>query len=499
MKKTSRPNIILILTDDQGYWSLGCSGNREIRTPSIDALAAGGVRLENFFCTSPVCSPARASLLTGRIPSQHGVLDWIRKGHGEVHGDAPVDYLEGIAGYTDLLAANGYTCGISGKWHLGATGYPQKSFEHWFVTLGGSGTYRDAMVYKGREKVQTKGYLTDVITDDALSFIEECCRRDDGKPFYLNLTYTAPHSPHVDQHKQEYVDYYYENAAFDDVPQAPRHAGSIANPHDMAYSLTFASKEREYLTLRDLLSGYYAAVQGIDDNVGRVVRKLEELGIREKTLIIYTSDNGFNCGQHGIWGKGNATMPLNLYDTSVKVPCIFNYPGHVRAGEVYDELLSAYDIMPTLLEMVGIENPEAGSLPGRSFLSLLKEGKKGNYHESITVFDEYGPNRMIRTKEWKYIRRYPYGQDELYDLAHDPQERFNLLAENRYFYYGPDFIEGKTVELRKMLEEWFAKYADADHDGKAEPVMGRGQLCKVGKEAEGRLTFSPAVDVEYRR
>ncbi len=499
MKKKEKPNIIVILTDDQGYWSLGCTGNKEIRTPHIDSLAESGVRFDNFFCASPVCSPARASLLTGRIPSQHGVHDWIRNGSGETHGDRPVEYLEGLTGYTDLLAQNGYTCGISGKWHLGATGFPQKSYSHWFVTLGGSGTYHDASVYRGTERIKTEGYLTDVITDDALSFIDECCDSDEGKPFYLNLSYTAPHSPHVDQHKEEYVKYYLENCTFADVEQDPRNAGSIKMPHDIAYSFTFASPERKFLTLRDLLAGYYAAVQGVDDGVGRVLAKLEERGIRDNTIIIYVSDNGFNCGQHGVWGKGNSTMPLTLFDTSVKVPCIFNYPRQFQKGVVCDSLLSAYDFMPTLLDIVGIENPEASSLPGRSFLPLLTGAEDGEYHESITVFDEYGPNQMIRTKEWKYIRRYPYGPDELYDLVHDPKERFNLLNENRYFNYGPEFIEKKSVELRGLLEDWFRKYVNPEIDGRIFPVCGRGQLCKVGADVHGQETFYPAVDVEYSR
>ena len=171
---TKKPNIIMILTDDQGYWSLGCTGNKEIRTPNIDTLAAGGVQLDNFFCVSPVCSPARASLLTGRIPSQHGIQDWLRVGNGDKKNDPPIDYLEGITGYTDILAKNGYTCGISGKWHMGATCKPQKSYSHWFVTPGGSGTYWNSGAFRATQQVQTEGYLTDVITDDALGFIDEC-------------------------------------------------------------------------------------------------------------------------------------------------------------------------------------------------------------------------------------------------------------------------------------------------------------------------------------
>lgn len=499
MKNCKKPNIIFILTDDQGYWSLGCTGNREIRTPNIDSLAAGGVRLDNFFCTSPVCSPARASILTGKIPSQHGIHDWIRNGAGEKPGDVPIEYLADSKGYTELLRDSGYVCGISGKWHMGATAYPQKGYSHWFVTLGGSGTYIDAPVYRGTELMKTEGYLTDVITDDALKFIDDCCENESDRPFYLNLSFTAPHSPHVDQHKEEYVKYYYDNCTFSDVPQDPRHAGSIQHPHDIEYSLTFASPDREFLTLRDLLAGYYAAVQGVDDSVGRVIRKLEERGIRDNTIVIYSSDNGFNCGQHGVWGKGNATFPLNLFDTSVKVPCIFNCPGLIKSGVVSDSLLSAYDLMPTILSLADVENPDASSLPGRSFADLLKNGVEAEYHESITVFDEYGPNRMVRTKTWKYIRRYPYGPDELYDLEHDSAERFNLLEENRYFNYGPKFIEAKVVELRKLLEDWFSQYVDPRIDGKVEPVCGRGQLCRVGTAACGADTFHPVTTTEYSR
>ncbi|MDL2228958.1 sulfatase-like hydrolase/transferase [Treponema sp. OttesenSCG-928-L16] len=500
MSVAKKPNIIFILTDDQGCWSLGCLGNKEIRTPHIDKLAKEGALLSNFFCVSPVCSPARASLLTGRIPSQHGVHDWIRKGNGDpARRDAPINYLEGISAYTELLAQNGYTCGISGKWHLGASSLPQKGFSHWFVTSPSNGSYHNSDFYRGSELVKTDGYVTEVITDDSLSFIETCSKEQSDKPFYLTVSYTAPHSPHVDQHPKEYVDYYYEHCTFEDVRQDPRSPWMSQSPIDIQYSLSFSSKEREYLTLRDLLSGYYAAVQAVDDSVGRIVSKLEELGIRDDTLIVYSSDNGFNCGQHGIWGKGNCTSPLNLFDTSVKVPCIFNLPGRIKQGVSSDALLSGYDFMPTLLDLAGIENPEQAELPGKSFLATLEEGEEREYHENITVFDEYGPARMIRTKDFKYIHRYPYGPHELYDLADDPEERFNLINENRYFKYGPKFIEEKSAEMKAMMDAWFAEYADPDKDGRSEPVYGRGQLMKVGAASEGKLTFYPEEQVGYER
>ena len=236
-----------------------------------------------------------------------------------------------------------------------------------------------------------------------------------------------------------------------------------------------------------------------DQRVAGVTAKLEEKGIRDNTLIVYTSDNGFSCGQHGVWGKGNATFPLNLFDTAVKVPCIFNFPGVIRAGVKTDVLLSAYDFMPTLLDLLGYENPEAAELPGRSFKNLLLSDASEEYHEAITVFDEYGPNRMIRTKEWKYIHRYPYGPHELYDLVHDEREQFNLLEENRCFFYGPKFIEAKAAEMKAMLDDWFARYVNPEIDGAREPVCGRGQLCRLGKESNGQVTFSPVSQREYSR
>ncbi|KPJ54408.1 MAG: sulfatase, partial [Planctomycetes bacterium DG_58] len=169
MANPSRPNVVFILTDDQGPWAAHVCGNEEIRTPNLDRLAGEGVRFENFFCTSPVCSPARASLMTGRIPSQHGVHDWISR--GSMPPD-PQAYLEGQTCFTDVLAANGYVCGLSGKWHLGDSMRPQHGFTHWFCMPTGGSQYNDATMIRDGKPVTCPGYLTDVITDDALGFID---------------------------------------------------------------------------------------------------------------------------------------------------------------------------------------------------------------------------------------------------------------------------------------------------------------------------------------
>jgi choline-sulfatase len=204
-----RPNIVFILTDDQGPWAMGCAGNGEIRTPSLDRLAESGTRFENFFCVSPVCSPARASILTGCIPSRHGVHDFIRQGNyaGERDHRRLIEYLEGRTGYTEILAENGYVCGISGKWHLGNAHRAQKGFSFWQVHGSGGSNYYGAPMIRDGEIYRPEEYVTDHITDNALAFLDE--RAGGPEPFYLSVHYTAPHSPWKrDQHPKETYDDY---------------------------------------------------------------------------------------------------------------------------------------------------------------------------------------------------------------------------------------------------------------------------------------------------
>lgn len=278
-------NIIFILSDDQGAWALGSSGNQEIITPNLDRLAEEGMRFENFFCASPVCSPARASLLTGRIPSQHGIHDWIRTDHKK---QEEIEYLKGQTAYTDLLAQNGYVCGLSGKWHLGKSSVPQKSFSHWLAHKAGGGPYYNAPFYRDGKLIDDPRYATDIITEDAISFMKEYATK---QPFYLHVGYTAPHSPWLNNHPKEYTDLY-KDCPFTSCPMdGPVHPDSV------------------YLTrevLEDLRAnqiGYYAATTAMDDQIGRIMEQVDRLGIREHTLVIFSSDNGFSCGQHGFWGK----------------------------------------------------------------------------------------------------------------------------------------------------------------------------------------------------
>lgn len=433
----TRQNVLFILTDDQAVWAVSCYGNDEIRTPNIDRIARTGVRFENFFVATPVCSPSRATYLTGQIPSQHGVHDWIKEGN--VGPDA-IRYLEGETAYTDIMARHGYTCGISGKWHLGDSQIVQHGFTDWFVHQGGGGPYNDAPMVRNGQLVNEPGYFSDVITDEALGLLDRYAEA--GHPFYLSVHYTAPHSPWIGEHPQSIVDSY-DSCAFESCPQEQR--------HPWATSLTDKNLEN-----REALKGYFAAVTAMDGNVGRLLDRLEQQGLRDRTLVVFLSDNGFSCGHHGFWGKGNGTDPRNMYENSIKVPAIFSHPGRIPEGHVEAAIVSAYDVMPTLLEYLDLPVPDDRNLPGKSFLPLL-ERRASEGREHVVIYDEYGPVRMVRTDEWKYVYRHSHGPHELYDLVHDPDERRNLVDEPGQ--------ERRIAELRAMMDDWFERYVDPRRDG----------------------------------
>lgn len=458
-----RPNILFILSDDQGAWAMGCAGNRDIITPNLDELARTGLRFENAFCASPVCSPARASILTGKMPSQHGVQDWIRRGH---FGPEAIDYLRGQLTLPEILSANGYACALSGKWHLGDVSTVKNRFpDHVYAHQRGSGNYYNAPMYRDGMFVQEPGYITDLITDDAIGYMDRAAAGD--RPFFLCVHYTAPHNPWIDGNHPAPILSLYDGCGFSQTPQGRVHPDAVYR-----YSVPDAL---------ECLKGYYAAVTAMDSNIGRLVRRLDELGLREDTLLIFTSDNGFNCGHHGIWGKGNGTFSLNMFDTSIKVPLIVSQPGRVPAGRVTEEMVSQYDYLPTLLDYLGIAVPPGlTSLPGRSFLPLL-DGRQTGGHDYLVVYDEYGPVRMIRTKRWKYVHRYAGGSHELYDLWQDPGEEHDL--------YGCEQYREKAAELRQTLFDWFRDHTDPVLDGSKQPVRGNGQIGAIRSMAPGQTAF----------
>ena len=470
-----KPNIVLILSDDQGAWAMHCAGNRELVTPNLDTLAREGLRFDSFYCASPVCSPARASLLTGLMPSAHGVLDWLRSGNvdaakfaaqgrenpygGYADEGEPIAYLDGIVGYTDVLASNGYTCSLSGKWHLGDSVTPQKSFCRWYTMgKGGCYYYHPDIVENGSIRVFHGEYVTERITQRAVEEIDVLADQD--APFYLSVHYTAPHSPwSADQHPQKWIDYY-GKCSFEEIPDVPDHP-------DMTTGPVYGTSAR-----RENLRGYYAAISAMDEGIGVILNKLEEKRILDDTLIIFTSDNGMSMGHHGIWGKGNGTFPMNMFEQAVKVPFLARCPGLItQPGRVVQDALSAVDLFPTLCELIGVEAPK--TLPGMSFLPAFRGGH--SRRSEVVIYDEYGPVRMIRSGNWKYVHRSPYGPHELYDLQSDPEENRDL--------YGLPEHEGRVLSLRKRLDGFFELNASREFDARSEGVTGSGQFCRPGTRA----------------
>lgn len=516
-KDDDKPNIVFILSDDHGYWAMGCYGNNEVRTPNLDKLAEEGMLFTNYFCTSPVCSAARASILTGKIPSQHGVHDWLGKGcinKEEYEGqkvskkryiaslgentdidyntvpkdetvdisetsqyrfikhesDETIEYLKGQLGYSDLLNNNGYDCGIVGKWHLGNSPNPQKGFSYWSVIGKGGCIYHLPDFHRNGQLTIEDRYITDIITEEGKKYIEQCS--ENNQPFYLSLHYTAPHSPWIKEDQPKEIWDSYNDCAFESAQNEEIHPWQVYKRHPGIEN----KEKREYM-----LQGYYTAITAMDKSIGELLDKLDELGIRDNTVVVFTSDNGMNLGQHGIWGKGNGTFPQNMFDTSVKVPMIISRPGYIPQGRKCDELLSHYDFMPTLLEYVGVGIPEAEKLPGISFANLLR-GTSMKERENVVVFDEYGPVRMVRTREWKYVHRYPYGPHELYDVKNDPDEKVNLFDDEKK--------KETIVSLRGILEEWFVKYVNPEIDGARLPVTGDGQINLAGTLSKGKTAFN---------
>lgn len=457
-----RRNVLFVLSDDQGEWALGSSGNPEIHTPHLDELAQQGVRFENFFCASPVCSPARASLLTGQIPSGHGVHDWITSA---ADGRDDVDYLADQLVMTDVFAAAGYRVGLVGKFHLGASDQPRNGYDHWVALDGGGSPYRGATVFRGSKPERVDGYLTEFFADESISFLRGVAA--DKRRFFLSLNFTAPHKPWKGQHPREF-ERLYDSCEFKSCPQG--------DPHPW-----LATREGHAIAgeadTRAALVGYFAAVSAMDDAIGRVLGAVSELGLADDTIVVFSSDNGFNCGHHGIWGKGNGTFPQNMFDTSVKVPLIISCPSRLAAGSVRLALTSAYDLPATLLELVGLDPEPFERGPGRSFAAMLDADADDSSPRPVVVYDEYGPTRMIRTNTEKYIHRYPFGPHEFYDLEVDPWE-----LENRVECSDD---QPRVTALRQQLRDWFLEHAVPEMDGAALPVTGGGQTGALRRDGIG--------------
>ncbi len=408
---TDRPNIVLFLTDDHGAWANGCYGNGEVETPVLDALAQLGARFSHAATPCPVCSPARACLLTGKMPSQVGIHDWLQEWIPEI-GER--DWLGETRTLFDYLSDAGYHTGLSGKWHLGQSHRPPRGADYHFGLPGWQGAHKGAYTYvRNGKMVELDGNKSEFITDHAIAFLDTV---PEGKPFFLNIGYIATHSPYRRQTHDPQRTAKYENCAFDEIPPWEAHPW-VKNEG--------GGNELSDEELRDRYIGYYAAVNEIDDNIARVIDALSMRGLWENTIIIYTSDHGCAIGHQGFFGKGNSTRPLNMYEVSLRVPLIISGAG-VEPQDIKNHV-DHCDAFHTICDLAGVDLPAAEIYAGESYAPLLR-GERIQWDN--TRCGEYGDLRMIRDERWKLVWRYPAGPHDLFDLAADPSERSNVYDDH---------------------------------------------------------------------
>ncbi len=431
-------NVVFILTDNQGAWTLGCYGNKDIRTPHIDRLAANGVRFTRALSSNPVCSPTRATFLTGLIPSQHGVHCFLDPKF--MMGPQAYNTIDEFRSMGEILRDAGYTCGLSGKWHLGDNLKPSEGFGFWVTKPDGhTNEFYDQNVIENGAVRKEAGYTTDLWTRRGVQFIEE----NKAKPFFLFLAYNGPYALGAllgNKSKNRHAAYYADK----ELPSFPRDA-----MHPWQKQL------KQFHNNTESIRRVAAEVSGVDDGVGEIMATLEKHGLTENTLVIYTSDQGWMGGQNGWFGMGDHSRPVGAHELMMKIPYIFHHPGRIPAGKTNDLLVSNYDFLPSVLGHLGLADkmPRQPKSPGRDFSAALA-GQPLTWENE--VFFEFETCRAIRTDQWKLVLRQPDGPHELYDMKADPAERMNLFGQPK--------TESVKAQLQARLEAFFNEYANPRYD-----------------------------------
>ncbi len=443
----SRPNLLVFLTDDHGQWASSAYGHRELHTPVMQWMADTGACFQRASCPNAVCSPARASFWTGKIPSAHGVHDWL----GEPNEQHPHPGIRNLETLGTLLSEEGYRCGMVGKWHAGPYAESMPGFHTWFTSLMGTNASMKTQKYVDNgERKEFFGHQEQILSDRAVQFLRE--ERPEEEPFFLFVGYTNTHTPH--QMEGAPLTHHYRKCSFEDIPRESdqgEHGHTRIEPFDL-----------EDPDRRESLAGYYAAVECIDQQLLRIVSELENQGILDDTLILYTSDHGHMNGHHGLHTKANATLPNNFLQESIRVPLLLRGPGIPAQPESVSAPVDHCDSFATLLDAAGLDSDticQRLQSPGRSYLPLL-QGTQNSWRRE--QFVEGGPNRMVEQDGWKFIQRWPHPsglkvQDELYDLNKDPRETRNVAGD-------PAHAE-RIEAFKERIHSFYASYEDPEKSG----------------------------------
>jgi len=455
-----KPNILLIFVDNQPANMMGCYGNDEIFSPHLDELASRGVLFRNAFCPNSMCSPCRASMLTGLMPSQHGVHTWL---DDEIMDQWPENY-NAIAEFETLpekLAEAGYHTALIGKYHLGFADKPQNGFKHWVTMAKGmmDSFYGVEMNDNGQYNTAPE-HSVDYFTKKSVEFLDDHADKDE--PFFLFLTYNAPYGELYPSEPEHRYSHLYSELPMDSVPRegvSPELIDWVLVRKEKMpdYDFDFYKELPEMPNNLFYMRQFYSQVSMVDDGVGQVIAKLEEKGVLDDTLVIYTADHGLSNGQHGFWGHGEDTWPSNMHRSANNIPLIISHPDFEESGREVENLVGTTDIFATILDIAGckLESPEFVS--GTSLCSLLS-GESEDFRDEI--FMEQEETRAIRTSKWLFMRRIENTQhgfnNELYDLVNDPDERKNLAQEPGY----ADIV----AKLSTRLDEFFTDYANPRWD-----------------------------------
>ncbi len=446
-----RPNVIVIMSDDQGVGDYGFMGNDIIRTPSLDALHAKSGYLSNFY-VSNVCAPTRASLMTGRYNYRTRCID-------TYVGRAMMDPDE--VTLAEYLGDGGYQTGIFGKWHLGDN-YPMRPMDQGFQVslihrgggigqpsdpIGAEGNYTDPILFRNGQQVQMQGYCTDLFFDAAIDFVSGSVSKDE--PFFAYIATNAPHGPFHDVPTELYEEY--KQVDFKPIVVGNR-------------------RPKQLEAEQDRLARIAAMITNIDDNVGKLMDKLNQLGIADNTIVIYLNDNGPNTMRY----VGNMRgMKTHMDDGGIRSPLVFHWPAKVKANATSSEMCAHLDLLPTLLEACGVDASGENKIDGRSFLPLLTEAK-ADWPTRQLVFQSHRGNQpqpfhhfALHEGPWKLVHPSGFGKErfegaaklELYDLKADPQQRKDLAAAH------PEVV----ARLAKAYEDWFADVSSTRPNNYAPP------------------------------
>lgn len=463
MSKSERPNIIYIMADDHAAHAMSCYGSEINQTPNIDRIAEEGMKLENCFCTNSICGPSRATVLTGKYSHLNGVA---------THRDS---FDNSQQTFNKILQHNGYQTAMIGKWHLGQGEESQPTgFDYWNV-LPGQGEYHDPEMIEMGEKKEFEGYVTDIITDKSINWIKE---RDEDEPFMLMCHHKAPHRPwrpdakHADMYEDQELpvpdnfDDDYENRA-----QAAE-AAAMRVDRDLRFGwgikkLPPSDLSREELRewkYQQYIKDYLRCIASIDDNIGRMLDYLDEAGLAENTMVIYTSDQGFFLGDHGWFDK------RFFYEESLQMPFVVRYPEEIEPGSTSEAICLNTDFAPTFLDYADLEIPE--DMQGESMRPVFQDETPADWRDSMyyhysmypSVHNVY-PHYGIRNQRYKLIYYYLEDTDfeyddfrfippekaewEFFDLKKDPKEMKNEYENPEY----AEIISHMKEELYRLKNE----------------------------------------------